>query len=503
MQRDEERIPVIVGGGEITDRPQVPIQALEPAALMAEALARAEADAGAVLLAKLDSLDIVNELSWPYIDPTAEVAARAQIAPRRVVYGPVGGQTPIEAIHAAALRISRGESAVAAVCGAEAEHAVHAAVKAMVSLPWGDRDMNYKPVRAGTFQQPAARALDVATPAHVYPLYENATQHAWGQTPEEGLRESAQLWADYSAIAASRPNAWLKRHHEAKEIATPNPQNRLIAWPYPKLMVANPLVNQGAAVIVTSLGFAKRAGIAPRRMIFILGGAAAKEPEDFLARDTYSGVRAMQAVLAVVPRFLPRGRERFDLCELYSCFPCVPKMARRLLGLELGTPLTVAGGLTFFGAPLNNYMTHAAVAMIERLRADPGGIGLLYGQGGYATKHHALLVTSADITDAPVLAPDYDIQKVADELRAPVPRLVADYAGPAELETFTVLFDREGQPRHGVVIARPKPQARLIARVPGEDAGSLAKLMSFTINPIGAWGRADPGGDGLLRWSFT
>ncbi len=26
---------------------------------------------------------------------------------------------------------------------------------------------------------------------------------------------------------------------------------------------------------------------------------------------------------------------------------------------------TVTGGLTFFGAPLNNYMTHAAVAMVQ------------------------------------------------------------------------------------------------------------------------------------------
>ena len=41
---------------------------------------------------------------------------------------------------------------------------------------------------------------------------------------------------------------------------------------------------------------------------------------------------------------------------------------------------TVAGGLTFFGAPLNTYMTHAACAMVRKLR-NGAKLGLLYGQG--------------------------------------------------------------------------------------------------------------------------
>src|SRR3974390_500065 len=123
MAQDEDRIPIIVGAGEITDKPSDPMMAMEPAALMAEALARAEADAGARLLRSVDSLDIINEISWPYLDPCGVVAARAGLSPRRAVYGPIGGQTPVQAIHDAALRIAGGESAIAAVCGAAAEAA--------------------------------------------------------------------------------------------------------------------------------------------------------------------------------------------------------------------------------------------------------------------------------------------------------------------------------------------------------------------------------------------
>ena len=97
----------------------------------------------------------------------------------------------------------------------------------------------------------------------------------------------------------------------------------------------------------------------------------------------------------------------FDAIELYSCFPCVPKMARRTLGLGADVQPTVTGGLTFFGAPLNTYMTHAACAMVRRLRGG-ARLGLLYGQGGFVTKHHALVVSPQTPREA--LAQDTSVQ---------------------------------------------------------------------------------------------
>ena len=52
--------------------------ALEPAALMAEALRRAEADSGGTgLLAAVQSLRTISELSWPYRNPALAVARPA------------------------------------------------------------------------------------------------------------------------------------------------------------------------------------------------------------------------------------------------------------------------------------------------------------------------------------------------------------------------------------------------------------------------------------------
>lgn len=90
---------------------------------------------------------------------------------------------------------------------------------------------------------PVARMLGVIDPAQIYPFYEMATQAAWGQTPEAGQAASAELWERYATVAARNPSAWIRTAPDAATIAAVSTDNRLIAWPYPKLMVANPSVN--------------------------------------------------------------------------------------------------------------------------------------------------------------------------------------------------------------------------------------------------------------------
>ena len=259
----EHRIPVIVGVGEISDHPVDLVAGLEPLSLMHEALKRAEQDAGAKLLHAIDSLDVVNFLSWRYRDPERQLCARLGIAPSHAYYGPVGGESPIRYLHEAAQRIARGECSVAAVCGAEAQSTATKAERAGVTLPWTPFAHDVpEPKRGAAFQKPMATRLGVARPITVYPFYEAATAAHWGQPPREALAESGALWSTYSAVAAQNPNSWIKRAVMPSEITQPSPDNRLIAWPYTKLMVANPMVNQGAAILLTSLAKARAAGIA-------------------------------------------------------------------------------------------------------------------------------------------------------------------------------------------------------------------------------------------------
>src|SRR5664279_6633307 len=91
----DDRIPVIVGIGEIVDRPKEITEGLEPLILLEQALRRAEADSGARLLGEIGSLDIVNFLSWRYRNPEIALSERLGVTPKHAYYGPVGGERPI------------------------------------------------------------------------------------------------------------------------------------------------------------------------------------------------------------------------------------------------------------------------------------------------------------------------------------------------------------------------------------------------------------------------
>lgn len=501
MTIDPARVPVIAAVGEHVDRPADPMAALEPVALMAEALLAAERDAGVALLPSLEAVDLVGLVSWRYVDPVGLLCNRLGIDPARRTNSSMGGETPMRLIHDAALAIARGEVRVAAVVGGEATQASNRAKRDKLKLPWTQLASKDEAVRFPSSSyavSPPAKAFGMRDPAQIYPFYEMATQSAWGQSPAQALQNSADLWAAFAAVAAENPAAWIRTAPDAATIGTVSADNRLINWPYPKLMVANPSVNQAAAVIVMSLAAAREAGIPEENLIFLWGGAAAKEPEDYLLRDSYAHSTAQEAVLERANE-IAAGVARLDLLELYSCFPVVPKMALRALGIAEGDAVpTITGGLTFFGAPLNNYMTHATVAMVRSLRERRDAVGLLYGQGGYVNNHHALVVSATPSGTA--LASTYSVQEMADARRGEVPALVLDYSGPATIETYTVRYDRSGAAQDGIVIARTPARERLMAMVAIDDTPSMALLQSTAANAIGSVGhvRRDPFGN--LVW---
>ena len=508
MASDPNTQPVIVGVGEMTDRPVDPALGLEPAALAVAALRRAEADAGARLLAQLDSLDVVGVVSWPYADLPGLVAERIGARPSRRHHGPIGGQTPVQFLHEAAQRIARGESAVAAVCGAESSHAVTTARRQGVTLPWTAPPVGadtggegWLPTRNRSYLHALARQHGVTEPITVYPLYEVATAASWQQTPAEAHAESAALWAGLSASAAGQPGAWLRTAMTAETIATVSAANRMIAYPYPKLRVANPVVNQGAAVLLTSLAVARAAGVPKDRLIHVGEGAAAAEALDWCSRDRFDHAPGQEAVLDAMLDAAERAGSRFDVLELYSCFPVVPKMARRRLGLPADMPVSAAGGLTFHGAPLNNYMTHGAVACVKALRGRDG-LGLLYGQGGTLTWHYGLTLGHAPAEPDCMVRPA-SRQQTADQRRGAAPKVVFADRGVGTVETFTITYGRDGDAGPGTVVLRLPDDARTLARVDPADRDTLSMLQDVNGSPVGATGRLRPGPDDLAFWSAT
>jgi acetyl-CoA C-acetyltransferase len=399
----------------------------------------------------------------------------------------------VQLLNEAANRIGSGESHVAAIVGAEALRTAAQRAKAA----GGASD----PFRARARpENPSLMARHgLVVPTDLYPLYENATRAAWGQSLAEAQAESGAIWAGLSQVAAGNDTAWIRQPQSAEAITRVEADNRPIAFPYQKRMVANSSVNQGAAFLVTSLARARAAGIAESRIIHIGMGAAAHETHNILKRDRYDRSAGMSVTLTEVLKRNGLRADQIDAVELYSCFPVIPKMARRILDWPLAKPITAFGGLTFGGGPIGNYMSHAIASMVDKLRAERGN-ALMFANGGYATHNHAILLSAEPLPQA-TFPHDYDCNALSDVLRGPVPSIEEGYAGPATIETYTVFYNRDGSAKFGTVIGRTPAGARVLARVDAEDGAMIGFLTDGAVEAVGAAGVTVMGEDGLVRWS--
>ena len=490
MSQDSSRIPVIIGVGQINDRPEDPLDGLDSVGLMAAAARRADEDAGGGWIAQCDWLANVAQMAFRGMDVVAKLPEAMGINPATRIEKAPFGDAPLQLISDAANAVASGKASVCIACGGEA-------LRTVAKLP---KDKGGGALLFGNADAVAGdveRRYGLTTPANIYPLYENATRAEWNQSLAEGQAESGKIWSKMSHVANDADGAWIKQPRSPEEITTFDAGNRPLAFPYSKLQVANSSVNQGAAVIVTSLAKAREAGIDEAKLVYIGAGAQAYEAEEPLERTDFKGTPAMDVSLEKALELNGLAIDDVDHTELYSCFPCVPKMARRVVGLSADQPLTVHGGLTFGGGPLGNYMMHATVAMVGKLRAG-SEYGLLYGNGGYCTHHHSLVQSSHPI-DGVSFPQDYGFHAEADKRRGPIPANDQNYEGPATIETYTVFHSREGDPTSGVVIARNPDGKRVVTKVEGDDAVLIAFLTDGQQEPVGSAGRTERVGE-TLYW---
>jgi acetyl-CoA C-acetyltransferase len=489
----DDRIPVIVGVGQVNDRPADPSFGLDSAGLMRAA----EADAGGGWLAGIDSLALVDQISFAQLgDFSRDLARRIGANPRfcSITEAP-NGDSPIRLLNEAANRIGAGEAVTAAVVGGEALRT--AAQRA--ALRGADVEAsNAARARSAQRAPDLRQRYGLVAPVDLYPLYENAGRAAYGQSLAEAQAESAEIWSRFSRVAAANESAWIRRPITPEALLTVTADNRPIAFPYTKFMVANSSVNQGAGFIVTSLAEARARGVPEEKIVYVGLGAAAHEPEDPLGRDRYDRSASMAVSIRRTLDLNEVGVEDLDHVELYSCFPCVPKMARRVLGWPIERPATVFGGLTFGGGPIGNYMSHAVAEMVRALRRG-GRLGLLFGNGGIATHNHSIVLGKAPIAAAK-FPRGFDFQAEADAAHRAVTPLAASYAGPARIETYTVFHERSGAPKFGVIVALTPDGRRTLAKVAASDAATIAFLKDGAVQPVGSLGEIVPDACGDQVW---
>ena len=118
----DDRTPILIGAGQITQRDVAPEAVLEPVALMREAARNAAADARLTddALAGADTIAVVNLLSWNYANAPRLLAEMLGATPKDEVYTAIGGNSPQSLVDDTARRIASGEVGLALLAGAAA-----------------------------------------------------------------------------------------------------------------------------------------------------------------------------------------------------------------------------------------------------------------------------------------------------------------------------------------------------------------------------------------------
>lgn len=467
------RRPAIAGVSQHVQRLEDPRQALEPIAMMERALRDAAEDAGAPkLLEALDAI-LVPRGTWKYGDPGALLAERVGAGSVFTGMGIVSGHIVQVLVDWACAEIAAGRHDVVAIVGGESEHSKRRLEKTDGGPIWND-DIPGEPDRQfGSYERAFDKtevAVGITKPSVCFALAETALRNVRGRTPAAHRRHISELAARLSAVAADNPHAWIQRAIPAEEIATPTAANRMVTYPYTKLMTANIAVDQSAALIICSEEAAARFGVAPERMVYLRAATEMSHSTLLSERKHLHEHPGMHIAGQRVLELAGTDVDALAHVELYSCFPFAVEAGAAALGLDEAGPLSVTGGLTFAGGPFGNYVIHAKARMVELLRQAPGRPGLVGSVGGnFAKFAFGIYSTDPGDTSAPLVE---DVSAAYAAL--PTRPYAKEYAGAATVESYAVDVLSSG-PSHVTVSTLTADGTRVWAR--SEDAQLMSALL--------------------------
>ena len=488
--------PVLVGVGQSLsqwDGSNGPAGAPSPLSLMVEASKAALADTGAAGIADaIDTLavvrifeDSVRNAPHPHGHNTnlpGTLARDLGASPAHLIYETVGGQSPQALVNEMAAKIFDGEIECALISGSEANRASKGARRHGVEINWADgADAEYDDRGTGPMMLSREEIKHgIVAPAYFYALFENAIAAREGHSRSEHRRAMAELFQPFTAVAAKNPYSQFPVEHSIEFLSNPSRENYEYADPFLKWFIAQDAVNQGAAAIVMSTSKADELGIPEGKRVYLHG--AGEGSDDFISfRPRLDGSFAMDAAISRALDQAGKTTAELQHFDLYSCFPCAVFSSTQSLGIDWKTdprPLTLTGGLPFFGGPGNNYSLHGIAEMVTKLRGNAGAFGLVLANGGWMTKEAVGVYSTAKPDSFTPVAP---YARPAEEIDL----CSEDCAG--KLETFTVTHGKAG-PDKGIIFARLPDGRRAVANasptalaVLREDASPAGRMVRIRV----------------------
>ena len=488
----QDNTPILIGAGMTVHKEKDLDKVKSPLAVLSEAAQNALADAGT----PIDAFDTVAGIRFATDSPEGRgipygrykniglsVAKQLGMNPSQALMASTGGNTPQMMINLLAERITNGDVGTALLVGGEALGTIMRAIGGGADFSqtpgWNDDDDSIREdigvEKPGCL--PVERRHGLHFPVNYYPIFENALRHHLGRDVETHLQKLGALMQPFTEVAAQNPYSWFPVARTAEEIATVNDTNRWVGYPYPKYMNSVIRVDQAAAVVLTSVGKAREMGIDESKWVYLHGCAEANDIWNPIERPELYRSHAMKGMAELALDMAGWTVADIDYFDLYSCFPVAVEVACREMNISEDDPrpLTVTGGLPYFGGAGNAYTLLSVATMAHKLRANPGSKGFCNGNGWFLTKHSLGLYSTTPFEgDWKREAPSV-LQGKIDA----VDKMVVDETpdGAGIIESYTVAHVA-GRDPEGILIGRMSETGHRFCAHMAPENGHVERLMN-------------------------
>ncbi len=415
----------------------------------------------------IDVIDIPKGF-WRYRDPGKWIAEKNNFSNAKTSVNKIGVLQQ-HLINNTCNKIIKGEIRAGLILGGESRAKMIAALKEGIEYKEMELSTNpdqYVKAKDDLYGEGEAEALGLMAVGY-YAVMESAMRKSKNLTLKEHEDYLGSMYADFSEIASKNQYAASDKSISKDQIMLANSDNKPMAYPYNKYHCTSWNVSQASAILICEEGLADQLNISKQKRIYPMASSETNHMIALIQRPSLISSAGLKLASEKINEVVDKHSINLNLIDLYSCFPVAVQQFENVLNLNTKTSRTITGAMPFAGGPLNNYMLHATVQALLKLRSESGH-SLITGVSGMMTKQSFCLWSSE------YQMPFYhaDVTKKAQQLDKPIPISNAKH-GNGIVIGYTVLYEGT-KPTSGVFYIEDSQGERKV--VTSEDKAVITSM---------------------------
>lgn len=415
----------------------------------------------------IDVIDIPKGF-WRYRDPGKWIAEKNNFSNAKTSVNKIGVLQQ-HLINNTCNKIIKSEIRAGLILGGESRAKMIAALKEGIEYKEMELSTNpdqYVKAKDDLYGEGEAEALGLMAVGY-YAVMESAMRKSKSLTLKEHEDYLGSMYADFSEIASKNQYAASDKSISKDQIMLANSDNKPMAYPYNKYHCTSWNVSQASAILICEEGLADQLNISKQKRIYPMASSETNHMIALIQRPSLISSAGLKLASEKINEVVDKHSINLNLIDLYSCFPVAIQQFENVLNLNTETSRTITGAMPFAGGPLNNYMLHATVQALLKLRSESGH-SLITGVSGMMTKQSFCLWSSE------YQMPFYhaDVTKKAQQLDKPIPISNAKH-GNGIVIGYTVLYENT-KPSLGVFYIEDSQGERKV--VTSEDKAVITSM---------------------------